>query len=56
MSTKQVRTPKGLCFPYAVLSWSAQKCAGFVRDYLEGEDYAKPYFLKLLESGIIVEI
>lgn len=30
--------------------------AGFVRDYLEGQDYAKEYFLTLLKEGVITEI
>lgn len=34
----------------------ADATAGFVRDYLEGEDYAKPYFRKLLAEGVIIEI
>lgn len=47
---------KGLKDEQSALIRLSDTIAGFVRDYLEGEDYAKPYFLKLLESGVIVEI
>ncbi len=29
---------------------------GFVRDYLEAQDYTKKYYLELLKSGVIIEV
>ena len=47
---------KGLKDEQSPLIRLSDAIAGFVRDYLEGEDYTKPYFHALVQAGVVKEI
>jgi len=53
IKTKKV---KGLKDEQSALIRLSDALAGFVRDYLEAEEYTKKYYLDFLKSGIITEI
>ena len=47
---------KGLGDEQSALIRLSDAIAGFVRDYLEGQDYAKPFFKELLTREVITEL
>ncbi|OGL90103.1 hypothetical protein A3J36_01490 [Candidatus Uhrbacteria bacterium RIFCSPLOWO2_02_FULL_54_37] len=47
---------KGLKDEQSALIRLSDAVAGFVRDYLEGQDYTKKYYAELLKVGAVIEV